>query len=87
MTLKVKKATGKLNSKIGVSAGQLDVIHAVRTLGEERKLVQYKLVEESSTRYFKNFKELRFFSSQILRNKHKHVIIVKGQIEVPNDSC
>jgi hypothetical protein len=85
MSLKVKKATGKLNSKAGVPADQLDTIHAVRTLGEERKLGQYKLVDGDKVRYFNNFKELRFHSNLVLRNQHKHVIIVKG--EIPDDPC
>ena len=87
MKLTVKKVKHRLLAPNGVPADQLETIHAVRTLGEERKLGQYKLVDGDTTRYFLNFKELRFYSNQILRNKHKHVIIVKGQIEAPNDLC
>ena len=79
---KVKHRKLRIN---GVAANQLDAIFAVRTLNDERKLGQYKLVDDGRVRYFANFKELRFYSNQILRNKHKHVIIVRG--EIPNDPC
>ena len=82
MKLTVKKATIKLNSKAGVPADQLKVIYAVRTLGDERKLGQYKLVSDK-VKYFNNFLEFRYFSDRVLYYHHVHVILVKG--EVPND--
>ena len=67
---------------------QLKTIYAVRTLGDERKLGQYKLIEDGQTRYFNTFKELKYYSDIVLYTKHKHVIITKGEIpEDKNDSC
>lgn len=85
MSIKVKKSTIKLNSKAGVPADQLETIYAVRTLGDERKLGQYKLVDDGKVRYFNNFKEFRYFSDRVLYFHHVHVILVKG--EIPNDPC
>ena len=84
MSIKVKKSTIKLNAKAGVPADQLKVIHAVRTLGDERKLGQYKLVGDT-VKYFNNFLEFRYFSDRVLYYHHVHVILVRG--EVPNDPC
>ena len=81
-------ATKLRNRKLqtnSVPASELETIYAVRTLYEERKKGQYKLVDEGVTKYFKDFLELRYFSTKVLRNKHKHVILVKGQ--APDDSC
>jgi hypothetical protein len=76
----------KLNASNGVPPDQLKVIHAVRTLGDERKLGQYKLIEDGKTKYFKNFLELRYYSDLVLYTKHKHVIISRGEIQESNEN-
>jgi len=85
MKIIAKKIAHRLIANTTVPASKLEVIYAVRTLDEERKLGQYKLVTGGIIKYFNNFKELRFYSDQVLYTKHKHIIIVKG--EIPNDSC
>ena len=73
----------KLNAKNGVAPSQLEILYAVRTLGEERKLGQYKLIENGQARYFKNFKELRYYSDIVLYAQHKHIILSKGEADEP----
>ena len=85
MTWKATKLRNRKLQTNSVSASELETIYAVRTLGDERKKGQYKLVDEGVTRYFNNFKEVRYFNNKVLRNKHKHIIIVRGQ--APDDSC
>lgn len=85
MQIIAKKLTHRKLATNSVPPSELETIHAVRTLGEERKQGQYKLVDNDQVKYFSNFKELKFYSNRVLRNQHKHVILVKG--EVPNDSC
>ena len=75
----------KLNAKNGVPVNELETLYAVRTLGKERKLGQYKLTNKGTAQYFNNFKELKYYSDKVLYAKHKHIVIVKGR--APNDSC
>lgn len=60
-----------------VPASQLTPVVATRVLGKERELGQYKL-ENGELLRFQNFKSLRFYSNLVLRNKHKHIILVRG---------
>ena len=80
MSIKANKKHHMLLQTNNVPAAQLETIYAVRTLKEERKLGQYKLVDDGITRYFKNFKDLQYFSDKALHSKHKHVILVRGEV-------
>ena len=72
-----KRANRLLNSKYGVPADQLTKITAIRVIGNERKLGQYKLIDGSKTKRFNNFKELRFYNNLVLRNQHKFITIIR----------
>ena len=85
MQIIAKKLKHRKLATNSVPASSLEIIYAVRTLGDERKQGQYKLVNGNQVQYFRNFNELKFYSNRVLRNQHKHVILVKG--EVPNDPC
>jgi hypothetical protein len=82
------KATKLRNRKLApstVPASELKTIYAVRTLGEERKLGQYKLVDGGNTKYFNNFLELKYYSDKVLYHERNYVVLVKGQ--APDDLC
>lgn len=85
MKITAKKTKLRKLQTNSVPADQLTTIYAVRTLGEERKLGQYKLIENGIAQYFNNFDELKYYSNLVLRDKHKHVVIVRGQ--APDDPC
>lgn len=85
MKIIARKLKNRKLATHSVPANDLKAIYAVRTIGDERKLGQYKIVDNNQVQYFRNFDALRFYSNIILRNQHKHVIIVKG--EIPDDTC
>lgn len=62
----------------GVPAKELTETKAVKTIGPERKLGQYKFIDGNKVRYFRNFDELKFFSNRCLFGRHKYVILERG---------
>lgn len=85
MKIIARKLKNRKLATNSVPISELETIYAVRVLGEERKFGQYKIVNGEQIQYFKNFDELKFYSNLTLKNHHKHVIIVKG--EIPDDTC
>jgi hypothetical protein len=71
----IRKNNNKLSSSTTI-ANQLTHMVATRVFGKERKLGQYKL-ENTEIIYFRNFKDLRFYSDFVLYNKNKHIILTR----------
>ncbi len=72
----VRKTDSRKLALNSVPASQLTAITATRVLGNDRKLGQYKLENGELVR-FRNFKALRLYSNLVLRDKRKHVILVR----------
>lgn len=71
-----KKTNSRKLATTSVSANQLTPMVATRVFGDERKLGQYKLENGELVR-FRHFKDLRLYSNLVLRNKNKHIILVR----------
>jgi hypothetical protein len=74
-----RKTNYRIIQTNSIPAQNLEKTCLIRTTGAERKLGQYKYIDDTGkVKRFNNFEEFRYFSSKCLYGQHKHVIIKKG---------